>query len=364
MADYYVILGVSRSADLSAIRKAFKDIARKHHPDRNPGNAEAERIFKAASAAYAVLADNKKRALYDEFGEEGLAVGFNVERARARRAASQGRAAYGGGISFNDILSGRYSPKDIPDPEPPKDRSQGPFYDHKPRSQGPYYGTPPQRPAGGGYTPPPRPTPPPPPRAPTHGGRVRAQTQPAAQPLRTSVTVDPMTALQGGETRVQFMRPTRVGGLEEVTLRVTIPANTRDGASMRLRGQGGYGRGASGPQDVLLEIRVDRAGPVRQDGRNIELEVPVTLGEALLGGKIEVESPMGRFQVLIPSGSDTGTRIRVRGRGAPGLGSSPPGDLVLVIKPMMPDQISEDMLELVRKLEQYYTRSPRESSED
>ena len=195
MRDYYEVLGVPRSASLGQIRKAFKDLARKHHPDRNPGNEEAERIFKEASAAYAALADTKKRALYDEFGYEGLAVGFQPERARLRNAHTQQRNAYGAGVSFNDILGGAYGNGGAEAPDKPKDRSQGPFYDtdtrkarpsygspvpgrEPPRSQGPYYGARP-------------PTPPPPRPDPTRpSGRVRAQTQsPPPKELRCTAEV-------------------------------------------------------------------------------------------------------------------------------------------------------------------------------
>ena len=164
--------------------------------------------------------------------------------------------------------------------------------------------------------------------------------------------------MQGGNARVRFMRPTRIGGMEEVTLRVQIPAGTQDGATMRLRGQGGQNRG--GAADVLLEIRVSGQGPMRQVGKDLELDVPVTVGEAMLGGRIEVDTPLGTFKVIVPSGSDRGTRIRIRGRGAPGRGSQKPGDLVFVLCPVLPDQMSEEMLELVRKLEGYYTRDVRQ----
>lgn len=365
MRDYYEVLGVSRSADLATIRKAFKQIARAHHPDRNPGDSVAERIFKEASAAYAALADPTKRALYDEFGYEGLAIGFNPERARMRARQTSGANAYGAGVSFNDILGGRFNSAAEVDPDPPRDRSQGPFYDtdsrkarpvygsptpgrQPPSPQGPYYGAPPPTP------PPPRPKPPPPP----HQSRVRAQTHPPPpKELRCKVQVSPLLALQGGDARVRFMRPTRIGGMEEVTLRVQIPAGTKDGATMRLRGQGGASQGKSG--DVLLEIQVRGQGPVRQNGRDLELDVPVTIGEAMLGGRIEVETPLGTFKVIVPSGSDRGTRIRIRGRGVPGRGPQKAGDLVFVLCPVLPDQMSEEMLELVRQLEGYYTRDVR-----
>ena len=363
MRDYYEVLGVPRSASLGQIRKAFKDLARKHHPDRNPGDEQAERIFKEASAAYATLADTQKRALYDEFGYEGLAVGFQPERARLRNAHTKGRNAYGAGVSFNDILGGHYATGGEDAPDAPKDRSQGPFYDTGPRKARPSYGSPvpgrePPRSQGPYYGAPP-PTPPPPRPEARHNSRVRAQTQPPApKELRCTAEISPLTALQGGNARVRFMRPTRIGGMEEVTLRVQIPAGTADGTTMRLRGQGGQNRGGAG--DVLLEIRVNGQGPMRQVGKDLELDVPVTIGEAMLGGRIEVRTPLGDFKVIVPSGSDRGTRIRIRGRGAPGKGSQKAGDLVLVLCPVLPDQMSEEMLDLVRKLEGYYTRDVRQ----
>ncbi|MFT5584195.1 MAG: DnaJ-class molecular chaperone [Cognaticolwellia sp.] len=365
MRDYYEVLGVPRSASLVQIRRAFKDLARKHHPDRNPGDEQAERLFKEASAAYAALADAEKRSLYDEFGYDGLAVGFRPERARLRNANTAGRNAYGSGVSFNDILGGQFSGDSAMDPEAPKDRSQGPFYDTDTRRARPVYGSPipgrePGRDQGPHYgAPPPRPTPPPPrPQPPRHSGRVRAQTQPSPpKDLRCSVEIGPLVALQGGDARVRFMRPTRIGGMEEVTLRVQVPAGTNDGAKMRLRGQGGQTQGRAG--DVLLEIRVRGQGPLRQVGRDLELDVPVTIGEAMLGGRIEVQTPLGVFKVIVPSGSDRGTRIRIRGRGAPGQGRQKAGDLFFVLCPVLPDQMSEEMLDLVRKLEDYYTRDVR-----
>ena len=213
MRDYYQVLGIPRDATPGQLRKAFKTIARKHHPDRNPGDARAESIFKEASAAYAALADTKKRRLYDEFGYDGLAVGFNPELARLRNSRTTGKSAYGADVSLNDILGGHFDGARKATPEAPKDRSQGPFYDTDTRRARPAYGTPvpgrePTRVQGPYYgTPPQNPTPAPSrPSTSPHSSRVRART-PSSTELRCSVEVSPLVALQGGDVRVSFCAP-------------------------------------------------------------------------------------------------------------------------------------------------------------
>jgi DnaJ-class molecular chaperone len=172
-----------------------------------------------------------------------------------------------------------------------------------------------------------------------------------------------LTALRGGELRVQVLRPNNRGMMEEVALRVRVPPGVQDGAVIRLRGQAGTGRMGAQAGDVLLTLRVSGEGHLRKHGQDLLLDVPVTIGEALLGGRISVPTPFGVLQVAIPAGSGEGTTLRVRGRGLGGPEGRRSGDLVLVLRPQVPDLLTEETLELARRMERLYTRNVRSDME-
>jgi curved DNA-binding protein len=274
MEDPYAILGVSRSASADEIKTAYRRWARELHPDVNPGDAGAEERFKAISAAFEILGDSERKRLYDEFGDIGLRAGFDPEQARAFNRW-QGRPGSGfgfGGRGFSGVTIEELFGAD-------------PF---------------------GGRTSPNR-----------RGGDIRA-----------AVAVELRDAVLGAEREITFERPD--GG--EKRLKVKIPAGIEDRGTLRLTGQGMAG--PAGPGDLLLEISVRPHPHLRRQGRDLYLDVPVTVKEAMLGGVIDIPTFQGEIRLTVPPGSQSGNTLRVRGRGVSG---ATPGDLLVVLFVQVPD---------------------------
>ncbi|HKM65303.1 MAG TPA: J domain-containing protein [Acidisphaera sp.] len=256
MADPYEVLGVQRGDTQETIRAAYRKLAKKHHPDLNPGNNEAEERFKAISAANELLSDPDKRARYDrgEIDETGAERQREYYHHYADAAPGAGRRyrAEASGIDPEDLeaLFGRFG-----------------------------FGA----------------------------ARGEAGLNLRGQDVHYGLTVSFADAARGATRRITLP--------EGRSLDVTIPAGTKDGAVLRLRGQGGPGYGEGRPGDALIEITVAPHPFFRREGDDIILRLPVTLKEAVLGGPIEVPTLGGRVRVTVPPGSGTGTRLRLRGRG-------------------------------------------------
>lgn len=317
--DLYNILGVSRDADTAEIKKAYREMARKYHPDINPDDPESEEKFKKASAAFEVLGDAEKRKLYDEFGLEGLREGFDPEQARKYQKWQQaggagfggagrgGRRVYrrGGGKAtsfedlFGDIFGGR-SPYDTSD-----------FGDF------------------GGF------------QAPMKG-----------RDLKASVQLDFVRAIEGGEMELN------VGGK---TLKVRVPAGVRDGERLRLKGKGGaapntqYGKGE--PGDLFLEISVDSHPVMRREGLDLYLDVPVTIPEAIAGTQVNVPTPWGEYKVTVPEGVHSGAKLRLKGQGVRRGGDR--GNFYVVVQIHTPDRIDDAVIETSRQLDEAYENDVR-----
>lgn len=289
--DLYSILGVERSAADADIRKAYRRLARKLHPDVNPNNPSAESRFKDASYAYEVLGDPEKRRTYDEFGEEGLMPGFDPERARQHaqwrdpRQGSPFADSFGGGdINLEDLLSGVF---------------------------------------GG-------------------GGRGRGPSKGSDQ--SGEVSIDFMDAVRGSEVRVE---------LAGRTLRVKIPPGTEDSAQIRLAGQGETSR-SGGPQgDLYLTVRVRPHRFFSREGNDLHLELPVTLSEAVAGASIEVPTPNGNVTLKVPARSRSGQKLRLRGKGVPSREGGR-GDLYVALRVEVPDSRDPKLVELARELDAFY----------
>ncbi|MCB9745650.1 MAG: J domain-containing protein [Alphaproteobacteria bacterium] len=316
MTDPYRTLGVSKDADQASIRKAFKQLAREYHPDRNP-TPEAEARFKEISAAYDVLGDEEKRKLWDEFGEISLKPGFNAEQARAW-GGGRGGGFPGGGFPGGGFPGGVFVQEGA---------DFGDLF-------GDMFGR-------------------------GAGRRPRARRAVKGEDIRADIQVDLLTAIRGGETSVRVTRPLSTGQLETNVLRVRIPKGVEDDQTIRLRGRGG-GSPTGGPAgDVLLTVKVLPHPQLRRVGRDLELEVPITLSEAVLGGKIEVSTPSGRFNVRVPAGAQSGQRMRMRGKGVPGESGEAAGDLYLLLRPTPPRSDDPELAELAQQMDRFYTDDVR-----
>lgn len=299
--DLYAILGVTKSASTDEIKKAYRRLARQYHPDRNPDDAAAEARFKEISAAHAVLSDEKKRKLYDEFGPDGLRDGFDADSARTYQQWAGRFGQRGGPGGFNFGQGG----------------GLGGFGDLD-ELLGTLFGGGGGGPFGRGR------------RGPTRGQNTEGE-----------LTVSLRHAIDGGEAH-----------LPELGGNVRIPAGIGDGQRIRLAGKGGHGRAGRG--DLLLKINIAPPPGYERDGDDLTLDVPMTVAQAVRGGKVEIPTPEGTLITLtVPAGSQSGRKLRIRGRGMPGKGGSR-GHLFIRLQVRVPEGDDPALLDLVEQLEAFY----------
>jgi curved DNA-binding protein len=309
--DLYEILGVPRTAPPEEIRKAYRRLAKKYHPDMNPGDRKAEEKFKEITAAHEVLSDAKRRKLYDEFGPDALRTGFDEKAAEQYRQWKQ----HGG-------RPGQEVPFDLGDFETVNVGGFG-NYDF-----GDLFGE-----LFGGR------------RSPRRRGPV-----PRAGPdAEAEVDVDLRDAVRGAERDLR---------IEDRTLRVKIPAGVADGSRIRLGGQGGPGQDGGPAGDLYLVVRLRLPPSIRREGRDLYLELPLTVPEAALGGEVVLPTFEGPVRLKIPAGSQSGRQLRLRGKGLPDLKGGERGDLYAVARIVLPEE-SDELRAAVKPLENLYKSDPR-----
>jgi DnaJ-class molecular chaperone len=257
--DPYKVLGVKKDAAADEIRSAYRKLAKKYHPDLNPGDKAAEEKFKAVSLANDILSDPEKRGRYDR-GEIDAAGAERAPQGNWRNYAGAGAGAGpgpGGFGGFEDIFSNIF-----------EQRAHGP---------------------------------------------ARGQDE------RYSVKAGFLEAVNGGTKRITLP--------DGQSLDVKIPPGTTEGDVLRLRGRGQPGRNGGPAGDALIEIHVTPHKLFRREGRNIHLELPISLKEAVLGGKVTVPTPAGDVVMTVKPHTESGTELRLRGRGVPAHGHHHAGDL-------------------------------------
>jgi len=363
--DYYQVLGVPKNSTAAEIKKAYRKLARKHHPDANPGNAQAEERFKEISAAHEVLGDEDKRKQYDQV-RDMAASGFG-----AGGGGFPGGGFPGGGRVRVEDMSG-FDVGDLGD------------------LFGGLFG----------------------------GGRGRARTQPSrGADLETEVTVSFDDAMQGTTVPVRITGPApcetchgsgaapgtnpvacpQCGGLGQVavnqglfqmsqtcprchgsgriverpcgtcggtgsrrrtrSLQVRVPAGVRDGARIRLAGRGEPGPAGGHPGDLFVKVRVRSHAYFGRKGSDLTIELPVTYAEAALGANVEVPTLNGPVTMKVPSGTPNGKTFRLKGKGAPKRGGT--GDLLVTVHVEVPQKLSKAEKELLKQLSDVEKESPR-----
>ena len=357
--DPYATLGVARNASAEEIKKAYRKLAKKLHPDVNPGDKKSEERFKDVSAAFEVLGDPKKRSLYDEFGEVALRPGFDEEKAQQFRAYQRAAGGAGRGGGFEGFAGGGFDPADLGD----LGSMFGDLFTQ--RRQG--------------------------------AARRRASEPASGDDVEASIEVDLRDAVLGADREITLQRPARcpeckgtgakpgskprkcpqcggsgevkvAGGLmratcprcqgsgeiqepcprcggegtvvESARLRVKIPPGVETGSRVRLAGQGSPGERGGENGDLYLRITVRPHPTVRVDGRDLSLDLPITVAEAMQGAEVTAPTFEGSVKLKIPPGSQSGRRLRLRGRGLPALRAgatgAPRGDLYVVLQVVLP----------------------------
>ena len=301
--DLYSVLGVPKTASAGGITKAYRKLAKKLHPDLNPGDKAAGEKFKKITAAYDILGDAEKRGRYDRGEIDASGQERPQQHYYREYAGGQDGARYRSTAGFEDI---------------------GAFSDLFGDLFGERGGT-------------------------REGGRGGARFSMRGPDAQYRLEVDLLNAVNGTKTRITLPD----GG----TLDVAIPAGVTDGQVLRLKGKGGPGIGEGEPGDALIEISV-RPHPVfKREGDDIIVEVPITFDEAVLGGKVEVPTIGGRVFATVPPGSDTGQTLRLRGRGIKT--KSGTGDQLVRLSVVLPERIDEDLKGFAETWREAHRYDPR-----
>ncbi len=289
MQDPYATLGVPKDASQDDIRRAYRKLAKQHHPDLNPGNSAAEDRFKEVSAANELLSDPEKRKRFD-LGEIDASGQERPPEPSYRHYAEAGAGRRYGAAGTQQEA---WSEDDLSD-------LFGTMFEQERRA----------------------------------GAKARRRGRDAHYTL----TVEFLDAVNGATRRLTLP--------DGNTLDVRIPPGTAEGQVLRLRGKGSPGRNDGPDGDALIEILITPHRFFTREGQNLRLELPVNLSEAVLGGPVEVPTPGGPVRMRVPPGSDTGTELRLRGRGVPAHGGQPAGDLYAKLRVVLgkPDAALEEFL--------------------
>jgi curved DNA-binding protein len=287
-SDFYGDLGVSKTASADEIKKAFKKLAAELHPDKNQDKPAIEERFKRVNQAYQALRDEKKRALYDEFGEEGLREGFDANQARAfRNRRPMGGGGFGGfesddlgGAGFGDLFGDLF------------------------------------------------------------GGGRRNRRPRQAPDAASEITIEFVSAVRGAELEL--------GVSGNRTVKVRIPAGADDGDKVRVKGAGSQGGPGVLAGDLVLTLRVKPHPFFERDGLDLTLALPINAAEAYLGAKIEVPTTDGFVSLKVPAGAQSGQLLRLRGKGI--ARGDKVGDLFVRFLIRLPEERSSELEEAAKQL--------------
>jgi len=311
--DFYSVLGVSRTASAEEIKKAYRKLAMKYHPDKNPGDKKAEEHFKELTEAYETLSDQKKRDMYDQFGFAGAGAGAG---------GGPGFGGFGGGGpggfgGFGGFQQG--NPEDFQD------------------IFGDMFGD-----VFGGRT----------------GGFRQTRRTHRGADLRYTLNISFEESALGAEKTISFIRH-RNGREETARLAVKVPAGVKQGQRLKLSGEGD-GAPQQGPSgDLYVIINVQEHALFKREEDDVLIDVPVSYTDAILGGEIEVPTLTGRVALKVPAGTHTGQVMRLKGKGFPKSGGFGSGDMRVRMLVDTPSNLSSRQKELVQELAKSGSETPQ-----
>lgn len=338
--DYYEILGVEKKCDAEEIKRAYRRAAMKHHPDRNPGDAEAEATFKLVVEAYAVLRDGQKRQVYDRYGHAGLEGGgggfgagaedlmdmlaglFGGRRQRGPRAGADLQLQFE--ITLLEAFQGVTREFQVPRHEPCGTcKGTGAKAGSKPQTC--------RRCNGQGAV----------------GSFIFAQACPSCRGKGSTIS-DPCKDCKG-EGQIE----------QEHAVSVDIPAGVDDGMSVVVRGAGENGEAGAPRGDLYCLVRVRGHNLFQRDGQSLHTEVPISFAQAALGAKVEVPTLEGKaVTVTVPKGSNSGDEVRITGKGMPHVRGGRTGDMVIHLRVETPRNLTPRQEELLRELGELEGKNP------
>lgn len=311
--DFYSLLGVSRTASSEEIKKSYRKLAMKYHPDKNPGDKKSEEKFKEISEAYDTLSDQKKRDMYDQFGQGGPQQGgFGGNPFGGAGGAGGfggfGQNSGGGAESFQDLF--------------------GDVFGDVFGSRGP----------GAGH------------------GRSRRHQKGAD--LRYSLSISLEEAATGCEKVISFMR--QRGGREEAAkLSVSVPAGVRENQRLKLNGEGDTPNGGGAPGDLFVIIHLEEHPIFTRSDSDLLLDLPISYLDAILGTSVEIPTLTGKVALKVPAGTHSGQLFRMKSKGFTKLGGFGSGDMIVKVLVDTPERLSSQEKDLIQKLSQSAEDTPR-----
>jgi len=319
--DYYEILGVSRNASTEEIKKAYKRLARKYHPDLNPNDKKAEEKFKEISEAYAVLSDPEKRKKYDQFGSFDFTGQEGHQRSYTYQTTDipfDFSSIFGGVFDPEEIFASVFGHKRQSKPkEPPKgqDITEEIFVDFKEAVLG------------------------------------------TSKVIKVRIQKECENCSGYGNKQGRVCSVCRGSGvvLGEETVRVRIPAGVEEGTKLRIKGKGAPNPYGGMPGDLYLIVHINPHPYFKREGFDIHTEVPVTIEEAYCGSEIEIPTIYGKVKVKVPPRTQNNQIFRLKGKGVENPKTGVRGDHYYKIKVVLPDKESELAKELIKRLSDYYS---------
>lgn len=317
--DFYSVLGISRTASDDEVKKAYRKLAMKFHPDKNPGDKQAEDRFKEASEAYEVLRDPKRRQMYDQFGHVGAHAGAGGFQGGGR--PFEGFEGFTGGFGGFGGAQNQGGPEG--------------FQDFFSDFFGDVFTGGPKKKSGPGFS---RPN------------------QKGAD-LRYTLSVSFEEAARGCEKLISFIRQ-KNNKEDTAKLSISVPAGVKHGQRLKLRGEGDQPAGASAAGDLYVIVNLQTHPLFQRQNNDILMDLPIAFTDAILGTEIEIPTLVGKATLKVPPGTHTGQMFRLKGKGFPEVGGYGSGDMLVKAIVDVPKEMTKDEQELISKLSQAAKRAP------